>query len=237
MRTAEKIELFVELVGVDPDSGANIRMARCASTRWYENVVADLINQALDEGMKFAGMDSVEGLLTYDVTLDVWLYSSGIWPGFALDADTLYRINACGAALGFDPYIYDVPPHACDLQTWDDFTVIFSALGVHQQRNIIAKRGLRERGSIEDIFIFQVFKDALKYHNDNSLRIFREKQSRLTLYVRYYENNTHILDGGNACEEGILRPGFFLDRNVFTRLNASRAILQYWPFEERRPSA
>lgn len=234
MLVEEKTELFVGLDGIDPVSGANIRIVRCTSTRWDENVVVELINQALDEGLKFAGTTKLEGLHTYDVTLDIWLYSSGIWPGFVLDTGTIDRISACGAELSFDPYIHNVPGHICDIQTNDDFTVIFSAQGFHQQRSIIAKRRLREYGSLEDVYIFQVFKDALKYHNDNSLRAFRKKQSELTLYARYYEGITDMVEGGYASEEEDIRPGFFLHRNVFTRLNAAGAVFRYWPFEKRR---
>ncbi len=55
------------------------------------------------------------------------------------------------------------------------------------ERVIIAKRPLKKCDSwIEDVYIFQVLKDAWKFHNNNSLRGFRDKQAELKLYTRHY---------------------------------------------------
>ncbi|ENZ6154208.1 hypothetical protein ACG0WF_004414, partial [Salmonella enterica subsp. enterica serovar Schwarzengrund] len=122
----------------------------------------------------------------------------------------------------------------CDIKTLDDFTVIFSAQGFHQQRSVITTRGLREYSDATDIFIFQVFKGALKYHNDNSLRVFRKKQSALTLYARFYQAKSGCEESCTSCQELCTRPGFHLPREVFIRLNAAQARFVYWPFEKRR---
>ncbi len=234
MNVMEDVKLYVELVGVDPVSGADICLARRESTAWHKDIVAELINQVLDEAEKFVGAPGLESLYAYDVMLGIGLTSSGIWPGFSLDPYTISRISDSGAALDFDPYIDNVPTHACDIEIYDDFMVTFSALGFHHQRSVIAKRGLREYASVADVFIFQVFKDALKYHNDNSLRLFRNKQSALTLYARYYQASGCGDEGCTTCREGCTRPGFHLLRDVFIRLNAANACFQYWPFEKRR---
>lgn len=230
----EDVKLYVERVGVDPASGADIRIARRESTSWHKDIVAELINQVLDESEAFMGAQGLEGLHVYDVMLGIGLTSSGIWPGFSLEPDTISRISACGASLDFDPYIDVVPAHTCDIKTLDDFTVIFSAQGFHQQRSVIATRGLREYGDATDIFIFQVFKDALKYHNDNSLRVFRKKQSALTLYARFYQAKSGCEESCTSCQELCTRPGFHLPREVFIRLNAAQARFVYWPFERRQ---
>lgn len=230
----EDVNLYVQLAGVDPFSGADICIARRESTTWYKDIVAELINQVLDETEKFVGSQGLEGLYAYDAMLGIGLTSSGIWPGFSLDPDTISRMSDCGAALDFDPYIDNVPTHACDIEIYDDFMVTFSALGFHHQRSVIAKRGMREYASVADVFIFQVFKDALKYHNDNSLRLFRNKQSALTLYARYYQAPRCGDDGCTTCREGCSRPGFSLPRDVFTRLNAANAHFIYQPFERSR---
>ncbi|MDZ3934667.1 hypothetical protein UXB74_24830, partial [Escherichia marmotae] len=55
--------------------------------------------------------------------------------------------------------------------TTNDLTVQFTAMLNPDERVIIAKRPLKKCESwIEDIYIFQVFKDAWKFHNDNSFR-------------------------------------------------------------------
>lgn len=41
----EDVKLYVERVGVDPASGADIRIARRESTSWHKDIVAELINQ------------------------------------------------------------------------------------------------------------------------------------------------------------------------------------------------
>ncbi|EBC2385415.1 hypothetical protein CV116_23265, partial [Salmonella enterica] len=43
----EDVKLYVERVGVDPISGAGIRIARRESTSWHKDIVAELINQVL----------------------------------------------------------------------------------------------------------------------------------------------------------------------------------------------
>ncbi|ECB5906881.1 rhomboid family intramembrane serine protease GlpG [Salmonella enterica subsp. enterica serovar Virchow] len=43
----EDVKLYVERVGVDPASGADIRIARRESTSWHKDIVAELINQVL----------------------------------------------------------------------------------------------------------------------------------------------------------------------------------------------
>lgn len=149
----EEVKLYIQLAGVDPASGADIRIARCGSTVWHKDIVAELINQVLDESEKFIGMQGLEGLRAYDVMLGIGLISSGIWPGFSLDPDTINRISDCGAALDFDPYIENEPMHTCERETHDDFTIAFSALGFHRQRSVIAIRALREYANVADVFI------------------------------------------------------------------------------------
>lgn len=230
----EETDLFVELIGVDPDSGADTRIARCQSTCWHKSSVVELINHALDEGAKFAGAAGLEGLYAWNVTLEIGLHTSGIWPGFTLDVDTIDRISACNAQLSFDPYVENLPGHTCDHETIDNFTIMFTAIGLHNERVKIAIRGLRERSNDENIFILQVLKDALKYHNDNSLRKFRGKQPELTLYARYYQALTCESEGCASCPVECVRPGFFIDRDVFRRLNAANSTFRYCPFEKRR---
>ncbi len=43
----EEVKLYVERVGVDPASGADIRIARRESPLWHKDIVAELINQVL----------------------------------------------------------------------------------------------------------------------------------------------------------------------------------------------
>lgn len=43
----EDVKLYVERAGVDPASGADIRIARRESTSWHKDIVAELINQVL----------------------------------------------------------------------------------------------------------------------------------------------------------------------------------------------
>lgn len=95
--------LFASLAGTDPFTGVDITIANCKSAYWDEGIVQQLINQALDEGEKFVGADGLEGLLRYDVTLNIGLTSSKVWPGFSLDTATISRLCACGADFGFDP--------------------------------------------------------------------------------------------------------------------------------------
>ncbi|WP_073809751.1 hypothetical protein, partial [Shigella boydii] len=153
--------LFASLAGTDPFTGVDITIANCKSAYWDEGIVQQLINQALDEGEKFVGADGLEGLLRYDVTLNIGLTSSKVWPGFSLDTATISRLCACGADFGFDPYISDVPDVQCDLNTTNDVTVQFTAMLNPDERVIIAKRPLKKCDSwIEDVYIFQVFKDA-----------------------------------------------------------------------------
>nr|EHA7560038.1 hypothetical protein [Escherichia coli] len=95
--------LFASLVGTDPFTGVDITIANCKSAYWDEGIVQQLINQALDEGEKFVGADGLEGLLRYNVTLNIGLTSSNVWPGFSLDTATISRLCACGADFGFDP--------------------------------------------------------------------------------------------------------------------------------------
>ncbi|EAO1351594.1 hypothetical protein EYJ47_25755, partial [Salmonella enterica] len=87
----EEVKLYVELVGVDPASDADIRIARHESTSWHKDIVAELINQVLDESEVFMGAQGLEGLHVYDVMLGIGLTSSGIWPGFSLEPDTISR--------------------------------------------------------------------------------------------------------------------------------------------------
>lgn len=75
--------LFASLVGTDPFTGVDITIANCKSAYWDEGIVQQLINQALDEGEKFVGADGLEGLLRYNVTLNIGLTSSNVWPGFS----------------------------------------------------------------------------------------------------------------------------------------------------------
>lgn len=75
----EEVKLYVELVGVDPASDADIRIARRESTSWHKDIVAELINQVLDESEAFMGAQGLEGLHVYDVMLGIGLTSSGIW--------------------------------------------------------------------------------------------------------------------------------------------------------------
>ena len=69
--------LFASLAGTDPFTGVDITIANCKSAYWDEGIVQQLINQALDEGEKFVGADGLEGLLRYNVTLNIGLTSSG----------------------------------------------------------------------------------------------------------------------------------------------------------------
>lgn len=75
--------LFASLSGTDPFTGVDITIANCKSTYWDEGIVQQLINQVLDEGEKFAGAAGLEGLSRYDVTLNIGLTSSNVWPGFS----------------------------------------------------------------------------------------------------------------------------------------------------------
>ncbi|PND95733.1 hypothetical protein C1I57_28250, partial [Escherichia coli] len=179
--------LFASLSGTDPFTGVDITIANCKSTYWDEGIVQQLINQVLDEGEKFAGAAGLEGLSRYDVTLNISLTSSNVWPGFSLDTATISRLCACGADFGFDLYISDVPDVQCDLNTTNDFTVQFTAMLNPDERVIIAKRPLKKCDAwIEDVYIFQVFKEAWQFQNGNSLRGFRDKQAELKLYARHY---------------------------------------------------
>lgn len=135
--------LFASLSGTEPFTGVDITIANCKSTYWDEGIVQQLINQVLDEGEKFAGAAGLEGLSRYDVTLNIGLTSSNVWPGFSLDTATISRLCACGADFGFDLYISDVPDVQCDLNTTNDFTVQFTAMLNPDERVIIAKRPLK----------------------------------------------------------------------------------------------
>lgn len=75
--------LFASLSGTDPFTGVDITIANCKSTYWDEGIIQQLINQVLDEGEKFAGTVGLEGLSRYDVTLNIGLTSSNVWPGFS----------------------------------------------------------------------------------------------------------------------------------------------------------
>ncbi|EFY0238447.1 TPA: hypothetical protein HNV15_000490, partial [Shigella dysenteriae] len=189
-----------------------------------------LINQVLDVGEKFAGAAGLEGLLRYNVTLNIGLTSRNVWPGFYLDTATISRLSACGADFGFDPYISDVPDVQCDLNTTNDFTVHFTAMLNPDERVIIAKRPLKKCDSlIEDVYIFQVFKEAWKFHSDNNLRGFRDKQAELKLYARHYTVENCTEDSCRDCNYCIL-PSFFLSRSAIIRLNAANARFVYQPF-------
>ncbi|EPO1401807.1 TPA: hypothetical protein HIP66_005010, partial [Escherichia coli] len=131
---------------------------------------------------------------------------------------------------GFDPYISDVPDVQCDLNTTNDLTVQFTAMLNPDERVIIAKRPLKKCESwIEDIYIFQVFKDAWKFHNDNSLRGFRDKQAELKLYARYYTVENCAEESCRDCNSCI-RPSFSLSRSAIIRLNVANARFVYQPF-------
>ena len=82
--------LFASLTGTDPFTGVDITIANCKSAYWDEGIVQQLINRhrafteySLDEGEKFVGADGLEGLLRYNVTLNIGLTSSNVWPGFS----------------------------------------------------------------------------------------------------------------------------------------------------------
>ncbi|EFL9867215.1 N-acetyldiaminopimelate deacetylase, partial [Escherichia coli] len=158
------------------------------------------------------------------------LTSSNVWPGFSLDTATIGRLCACGADFGFDPYISDVPDVQCDLNTTNDFTVHFTAMLNPDERVIIAKRPLKKCDSwIEDVYIFQVFKEAWKFHTDNSLRGFRDKQAELKLYARHYSVENCTEESCRDCNYCI-RPSFSLSRSSIIRLNAANARFVYQPF-------
>ncbi|EFA4399329.1 hypothetical protein D3G76_15900, partial [Escherichia coli] len=92
------------------------------------------------------------------------------------------------------------------------------------------KRPLKKSESwIEDIYIFQVFKDAWKFHNDNSLRGFRDKQAELKLYARYYTVENCAEESCRDCNSCI-RPSFSLSRSAIIRLNVANARFVYQPF-------
>ena len=223
--------LFADLVGTDPYTGVEITIANCESAYWDEDMVPRLINQALDEGEKFVGVAGLDGLHRYDVTLNVGLSSSHIWPGFSIDPATISRLCASGAEFGFDPYISDVPDITCELNTTDDFTVHFSAMKNPDERTIIACRPLRECTSwIEDIYTHWVFREALKFHGDNSLRGFRKKLATLTYYCRNYSSTNCMDEGCHSCEDNCVRPSFSLSRSTLIRLNAANASFVYIPF-------
>ena len=199
--------LFASLVGTDPFTGVDITIANCKSAYWDEGIVQQLINQALDEGEKFVGADGLEGLLRYNVTLNIGLTSSNVWPGFSLDTATISRLCACGADFGFDPYISDVPDVQCDLNTTNDLTVQFTAMLNPDERVIIAKRPLKKCESwIEDIYIFQ-----------------------LKLYARYYSVENCAEESCRDCNSCI-RPSFSLSRSAIIRLNVANARFVYQPF-------
>lgn len=135
--------LFASLAGIDPFTGVDITIANCKSTYWDVGIVPQLINHSLDESEKFAGAAGLEGLQRYNLTLNIGLISSNVWPGFTLDTATISRLCACGADFGFDPYISDVPDVTCDLNSTDDFTVHFTAMLNPGERVVIAKRPLK----------------------------------------------------------------------------------------------
>ena len=85
--------LFASLSGTDPFTGVDITIANCKSAYWDEGIIQQLINQVLDEGEKFAGTVGLEGLSRYDVTLNIGLTSSNVWPGFSLDTATISPIS------------------------------------------------------------------------------------------------------------------------------------------------
>ncbi|HAJ6270527.1 TPA: hypothetical protein HMW22_14350 [Escherichia coli] len=222
--------LFASLSGTDPFTGVDITIANCKSTYWDEGIVQQLINQVLDEGEKFAGAAGLEGLSRYDVTLNIGLTSSNVWPGFSLDTATISRLCTCGADFGFDLYISDVPDVQCDLNTTNDFTVQFTAMLNPDERVIIAKRPLKKCDAwIEDVYIFQVFKEAWQFQNDNSLRGFRDKQAELKLYARHYSVENCTEESCWDCNYCI-RPSFSLSRSAIIRLNAANARFVYQPF-------
>ncbi|EJW3838464.1 hypothetical protein OB297_003141, partial [Escherichia coli] len=82
---------------------------------------------------------------------------------------------------------------------------------------------------IEDVYIFQVFKDAWKFHNNNSLRGFRDKQAELKLYTRHYSVENCAEESCRDCNSCI-RPSFSLSRSALIRLNAANARFVYQPF-------
>lgn len=222
--------LFASLAGIDPFTGVDITIANCKSTYWDVGIVPQLINQSLDESEKFAGAAGLEGLQRYNLTLNIGLISSNVWPGFTLDTATISRLCACGADFGFDPYISDVPDVTCDLNSTDDFTVHFTAMLNPDERVVIAKRPLKKCDSwIEDIYIFQLFKEAWKFHNDNSLRGFRDKQAELKLYARHYTVENCTEESCRDCNYCI-RPSFSLSRSAIIRLNAANARFVYQQF-------
>ena len=116
--------LFASLVGTDPFTGVDITIANCKSAYWDEGIVQQLINQALDEGEKFVGADGLEGLLRYNVTLNIGLTSSNVWPGFSLDTATISRLCACGADFGFDPYISPLDEYTAPHPETDNYVVL-----------------------------------------------------------------------------------------------------------------
>ncbi len=60
------------------------------------------------------------------------------------------------------------------------------------ERVIIAKRPLKKCDArIEDVYIFQVFKEARQFQNGNSLRGFRDKQAELKLYASLLSGKLH----------------------------------------------
>ena len=61
------------------------------------------LTKALDEGEKFVGADGLEGLLRYNVTLNIGLTSSKVWPGFSLDTATISRLCAVVLILDLTP--------------------------------------------------------------------------------------------------------------------------------------
>ena len=97
------------------------------------------------------------------------------------------------------------------------------------ERVIIAKRPLKKCDAwIEDVYIFQVFKEAWQFQNDNSLRGFRDKQAELKLYARHYSVENCTEESCWDCNYCI-RPSFSLSRSAIIRLNAANARFVYQP--------
>ena len=102
------IKLIIQLNGVDPKNGEDICLSKFESSSYNDLLLWHRINTALKEGAAKVG-GSLDCLRPWHVVLTVGITADeedGFRPAFHLEPEVITKLNAAGASLDFDPYVY-----------------------------------------------------------------------------------------------------------------------------------
>ncbi|WP_219847683.1 hypothetical protein [Burkholderia multivorans] len=103
---ARLMRLIVELNGVDPTTGEDVCLSKCEAGEYGHDFLLHKINPVLDEGAaRYGGrLDSLRALHV-ELAVSISSDDESFRPAFSLDARTISKLSAAGAAFDFDPYV------------------------------------------------------------------------------------------------------------------------------------